>query len=66
MRARARAWSGAAGGLFDETLSPYLYLQPTVPSFEYPRRDLAPQVHFVGPLLPPVPAGFELPAGGTR
>ncbi len=52
---------GAAGGLFDETLSPYLYLQPTVPSFEYPRRDLAPQVQFVGPLLPPVPAGFELP-----
>jgi MGT family glycosyltransferase len=53
---------GAAGGLFDETLSPYLYLQPTVPSFEYPRSDLAPQVHFVGPLLPPVPDGFELPA----
>ena len=52
----------AAGGLFDETLSPYLYLQPTVPSFEYPRSDLAPQVHFVGPLLPPVPAGFTLPA----
>jgi MGT family glycosyltransferase len=52
----------AQGGLFDETLSPYLYLQPTVPSFEYPRADLAPQVHFVGPLLPPVPAGFTLPA----
>jgi MGT family glycosyltransferase len=53
---------GAAAGLFDETLSPYLYLQPTVPSFEYPRSDLAPQVHFVGPLLPPVPDGFALPA----
>jgi MGT family glycosyltransferase len=52
----------AAGGLFDETLSPYLYLQPTVPSFEYPRSDLAPQVHFVGPLLPPVPADYTLPA----
>jgi MGT family glycosyltransferase len=52
----------AEGGLFDETLSPYLYLQPTVPSFEYPRGDLAPQVHFVGPLLPPVPADFRLPA----
>jgi UDP:flavonoid glycosyltransferase YjiC (YdhE family) len=37
------------------------YLQPTVPSFEYPRGDLAPQVHFVGPLLPPVPAGLALP-----
>jgi MGT family glycosyltransferase len=52
----------AEGGLFDETLSPYLYLQPTVPSFEYPRGDLAPQVHFVGPLLPPVPADFTVPA----
>jgi hypothetical protein len=52
----------AEGGLFDTTLSPYLYLQPTVPSFEYPRSDLAPQVHFVGPLLPPVPADFALPA----
>jgi MGT family glycosyltransferase len=37
-------------------------MQPTVPSFEYPRRDLAPQVHFVGPLLPPAPEGFEPPA----
>jgi MGT family glycosyltransferase len=53
---------GTDGGLFDETLSPYLYLQPTVPSFEYPRSDLAPQVHFVGPLLPPVPADFAVPA----
>jgi UDP:flavonoid glycosyltransferase YjiC (YdhE family) len=41
---------------------PDLYLQPTVPSFEYPRGDLAPQVHFVVPLLPPVPADFTLPA----
>jgi UDP:flavonoid glycosyltransferase YjiC (YdhE family) len=53
---------GVAGGLFDETLSPYLYLQPTVPSFEYPRSDLAPQVHFVGSLLPPAPAGFAVPS----
>src|SRR4051794_9511932 len=49
------------GGLFGSTLSPYLYLQPTVPSFEYPRSDLAPQVHFVGPLLPPAPADFVEP-----
>lgn len=52
----------AEGGLFDTPLSPYLYIQPTVPSFEYPRRDLAPQVHFVGPLLPPAPAEFDPPA----
>jgi MGT family glycosyltransferase len=50
------------GGAFEATLSPHLYIQPTVPSFEYPRRDLGPQVQFVGPLLPPAPAGFEPPA----
>ncbi len=36
--------------VFDSALSPYLYLQAGVPSLEYPRSDLAPQVHFVGPL----------------
>ena len=36
---------------FFDTISPFLYLAGTVPSFEYPRRDLPPQVHFVGPLL---------------
>jgi MGT family glycosyltransferase len=48
-------------GVFEATLSPHLYIQPTVPSFEYPRRDLAPQVRFVGPLLPSAPAEFEPP-----
>ncbi len=43
-------------------LSPYLFLEPTVPSFEYPRTDLPPQVHFVGPLLPEPPAAFTPPA----
>jgi UDP:flavonoid glycosyltransferase YjiC (YdhE family) len=37
-------------------MSPRLYLQPTVPSFEYPRSDLPPQVHFIGPLVPSAPA----------
>jgi MGT family glycosyltransferase len=59
---RARLGMESEGGVFDTTLSPHLYLQPTVPSFEYPRSDLAPQVHFVGPLLPPVPDGFQPPA----
>jgi MGT family glycosyltransferase len=36
--------------IFDAALSPYLYLQAGVTSLEYPRSDLAPQVHFVGPL----------------
>ncbi|MEM9804504.1 MAG: nucleotide disphospho-sugar-binding domain-containing protein [Cyanobacteria bacterium P01_D01_bin.56] len=34
---------------FFDTLSPYLYLVTTVPSFEYPRSDLPSQVHFIGP-----------------
>ena len=49
------------GGVFDAVTSPYLFLHPSVPSFEYPRSDLPPQVRFVGPLLPPVPAGFTPP-----
>jgi len=36
---------------FFNDISPYLYMEGTVPSFEYPRRDLPSQVHFVGPLL---------------
>jgi UDP:flavonoid glycosyltransferase YjiC (YdhE family) len=43
------------------TLSPFLYLQASTPAFEYPRSDLPPQVHFVGPLLPAPPAGFAPP-----
>lgn len=42
--------------------SPYLYLEPTVPSFEYPRTDMPPQVHFIGAMLPEAPADFELPS----
>jgi MGT family glycosyltransferase len=48
-------------GFADVTLSPHLFLQPTAPSFEYPRGDLPPQVHFVGALLPPAPADFDPP-----
>ncbi len=36
-------------------LSPYLFLQGSIPEFEYPRSDQPAQVHFVGPLLPPAP-----------
>ncbi|MCW2984586.1 MAG: hypothetical protein JWR63_2156 [Conexibacter sp.] len=49
------------GGLFASTLSPLLYIHPSVPSFEYPRRDLPPQVRFAGPHLPAAPAETELP-----
>lgn len=43
--------------VFDLIVSPYLYLQGSTPSFEYPRRDLPAHVHFVGPLLPEPPPG---------
>lgn len=39
----------------------YLYLQPSVESFEFPRPDLPANVHFIGPLLPVGPDGFERP-----
>lgn len=45
----------------DQQLSPYLYLQGTTPSFEYPRRRLPPQVHFVGPLIRTPPTHFTPP-----
>ncbi|MBE9028917.1 glycosyl transferase [filamentous cyanobacterium LEGE 11480] len=43
-----------------DVVSPYLYLSNTVPSFEYPRRDLPPQFHFVGPARP-VPSNQSPP-----
>jgi UDP:flavonoid glycosyltransferase YjiC (YdhE family) len=47
--------------VLDSFLSPHLYLQDCVPAFEYPRRDLPPQVHFIGPLLPDPPDDFRAP-----
>jgi MGT family glycosyltransferase len=47
---------------FRPDASPYLYLQPTVPAFEYPRSDLPPSVHFIGPILPDVLQNFTPPA----
>lgn len=49
-------------GFLDSLVSPYLYLQPTIPAFEYPRSDLPSQVHFVGPILPEPAADFTPPA----
>jgi UDP:flavonoid glycosyltransferase YjiC (YdhE family) len=42
-------------------VSPYLFIQPTVEGFEYPRPDLPPQVHFIGALLPDPPSEFDPP-----
>lgn len=54
---------GAAPRKFDGVpVSPYLFLQPTVPAFEYPRRDLPSQAHFIGALLPDAPTDFTPPS----
>ncbi|KAM3098084.1 nucleotide disphospho-sugar-binding domain-containing protein [Phormidesmis sp. 146-35] len=47
---------------FFDTLSPFLHIAGTVPEFEYPRRDLPAQVHFVGPLLSSIATEFTSPA----
>lgn len=47
---------------FFDRISPFLYLAATVPEFEYPRRNLPPQVHFIGPLLAAPTAEFAPPA----
>jgi UDP:flavonoid glycosyltransferase YjiC (YdhE family) len=61
-RARAQIGLRPLGISFTDTLTgPYLYLQSTVPGFEYPRRDLPPQVHFIGPLLPDPPGDLQRP-----
>jgi UDP:flavonoid glycosyltransferase YjiC (YdhE family) len=46
----------------DVLRSPFLHLMPTTEAFEYPRANLEPQVHFVGPLLPAPPPGFAEPS----
>ena len=48
--------------VLDSFLSEYLYLQDCAESFEYPRSDLPPQVHFTGPLLPEPRADAARPA----
>lgn len=50
------------GSYLAAAVSPYLYLQGTTEAFEYPRSDLPPQVHFVGPFLPEPPKDFAPPS----
>lgn len=62
---RTRAQVGlppSRAGLFQDAISPYLFIQGTTAAFEYPRPDLPPQVHFIGPFLPGPAADFEPPA----
>lgn len=47
--------------LTDCQVSPFLHLQGTIRAFEYPRRDLPPQIHYVGPFLPARSPATTLP-----
>lgn len=47
--------------LLDVVLSPFLHLHCSTTGLEYPRRDLAPHIHLVGPMLPPATAEFAPP-----
>ena len=47
---------------FSAILSPFLYLQGTTPSFEYPRQSLPPQIHFTGTLVPSASPDFIPPS----
>jgi MGT family glycosyltransferase len=60
-RARAAAGLPSTERTYFDVMSPQLYLQPTVPAFEYPRSDLPPQVQFIGPLVPASSPSAELP-----
>jgi MGT family glycosyltransferase len=61
-RARRQVGLPALGQSFIDTfIGPYLYMQSTVPSFEYPRSDLPGHVHFIGPLLPQRREDFDPP-----
>lgn len=51
----------ASAAHFFDAISPFLYLSPSIPEFEYPRSDLPPQVHFIGPLLSTLIAEFTPP-----
>ena len=41
---------------------PQLVMQLTTPAFEYPRSDLPPHIHFIGPSLPDASNAFERPS----
>lgn len=61
VRARIGLPHKAQSSFFD-TISPFLHLAATIRDFEYPRSDLPPQVHFIGPLLSTPQVNFTPPA----
>jgi MGT family glycosyltransferase len=60
--ARLRSGLPVTDNSYFDILSPHLYLQPTVKSFEYERSDLPSQIQFIGALVPNAgDAAAELP-----
>ena len=60
-KTRATLGLPPTGWLMDKARDVDLFLQPSVPGFEYPRSDLPPQVHFIGLLQSP-PHAWAPPA----
>lgn len=62
---KARAGLGLASSgvpLFEAPIRrPQLFLQATIPDFEYPRSDYPAPVHFIGALFPDPPSDFTPP-----
>jgi MGT family glycosyltransferase len=48
--------------IFDNARRSDLYLQSSVPSFEYPRTDMPPQLRFIGAAIPQPPANWTPPS----
>lgn len=48
--------------IFDFAKDADLYLQGSVPSFDYPRTDLPSNVHYIGASVPEPPAGWRPPS----
>lgn len=60
--ARAQVGLAAGGWLLDGPARASLYLQPSVPGFEYPRSDLPAHVHYIGLLPAAMPPAWQPPA----
>lgn len=62
LQMRTRVGMAATGWWMDAAFERIAFwIQPTVPSFEYPRRDLPSTVHFTGLVPSEAPAGLEDP-----
>ena len=59
---RAQQGLPATGWLMDISASMQLYMQPSVPGFEYPRSDLPQNVHFIGMMPAEAPRAWDMPS----